>query len=107
MAFIELSDVQQDEPVPGCKVKTIVAESMNMAIWDLAPGALVPEHSHPQEQVTLVLEGRLELTIDGETRILGPEEAARIGPDQIHKARVIEACRAIDVFHPVRLNYGR
>ena len=34
----------------------------------IPPGAGVPEHSHPQEEVYLILAGAGEMTVDGETR---------------------------------------
>ncbi len=33
----------------------------------IPPGAGVPEHSHPQEEIYLILSGAGEMTVDGET----------------------------------------
>jgi mannose-6-phosphate isomerase-like protein (cupin superfamily) len=48
----------------------------------LAPGQRGRIHSHErQEEVYLVLEGRLRLTVEGEDRELGPMELARVAPE--------------------------
>lgn len=48
----------------------------------LQPGQAGRIHRHErQEEVYLVLEGELSLTIEGEERRLGPGELARVAPD--------------------------
>jgi mannose-6-phosphate isomerase-like protein (cupin superfamily) len=44
------------------------AESFCQGYVVIPPGAGVPEHSHPQEEVYLILSGAGEMTVDGETR---------------------------------------
>jgi glyoxylate utilization-related uncharacterized protein len=41
-------------------------------------GAVVPEHQHHHEQWTHLIEGEMELTINGETQVLLPGIAAHI-----------------------------
>jgi mannose-6-phosphate isomerase-like protein (cupin superfamily) len=60
------------------------------------------EHHHLQEEVWNVVEGEFLLTINGEERTVGPGGSAVIPPDTPHSARVISACRALVVDHPVR-----
>jgi quercetin dioxygenase-like cupin family protein len=58
-------DLDAEEPYPGVRRRTVQGEHATVAEYTLEPGASFPLHSHPQEQVTLVLEGEVELTADG------------------------------------------
>jgi unsaturated pyranuronate lyase len=65
-------DIEAEEPYPGVRRRTVQAEQATVAEYAFEPGASFPLHSHPQEQVTLVLAGEVELTADGSTERLGP-----------------------------------
>ena len=103
--FLKLSDRPEKEPVPGYKVRFVHGEHMTLAYWRIEAGAVLSPHSHPHEQVSSVIEGKLELTIEGETRILGPDSVGVIAPNARHAARAITDCRVIDAFYPVREDY--
>lgn len=68
-------------------------------------GAVLPGHDHIHEQWTHVLEGRLEFTMAGETRILEAGQAVWIPSSTPHGARALDRCRAIDCFLPVREDF--
>lgn len=106
MGFIDLSDVEQLEPVPGFRGHFVHSDNMTVAHWTIEADARLPEHSHPHEQVANVVAGEFELTVDGKTRILGPGTVALIPSNIPHSGRAITQCRIIDVFHPVREDYG-
>jgi quercetin dioxygenase-like cupin family protein len=65
----------------------------------------MPEHSHPHDQVANVVEGKFELTLAGEPRVLEQGSAAIIPPNTPHSGKAITQCRLIDVFYPVREDY--
>lgn len=71
----------------------------------LEKGAVLPEHHHVQEQWTHVLEGELEFTLAGETRILTPGTSAHIPSDVPHSAYALTRCKVIDAFLPVREDF--
>ena len=66
MQHINLSQVEWKEPVKGFKGRFVHSANMTFGYWDVEAGANLPEHSHPHEQVTNILEGEFELTVDGE-----------------------------------------
>ncbi|MCP4901162.1 MAG: cupin domain-containing protein [bacterium] len=68
-----------------------------VAFLELESVGEVPEHSHA-EQWGVVIEGCMELTIDGETRSLGPGDSYHIPAQVPHSARIVTRVRAIDVF---------
>lgn len=105
MSFISLDDRPTKEPVPGYHVHFVHTDTMTMAYWTIEAGAPIPEHQHPHEQVATIIEGEFALTVDGETRRLGPNDVAVIPSNVPHSGRAITACRMIDAFHPVREEY--
>ena len=105
MPFIELAKLEEKEPVPGYRAVFVHSESMTLAYWTVAEGAVMPEHSHPHEQVASVVEGRFELTMAGETKILDPGSVASIPPNTPHTGKALTLCHLIDAFHPVREDF--
>ena len=103
--FEHLDDIPEQEPVPGCRGKFVHSDNVTLACWDVDAKASLPEHAHPHEQVTTLVEGMFELTIGGETRLLRPRAVAVIPGDVKHSGRAITPCRIIDVFYPVREDY--
>ena len=67
MPFITLSDSEEREMVPGFRARFVHADRMTCSYWTVAAGAALPEHAHPHEQVTNIIRGRFEMTVDGET----------------------------------------
>ena len=103
--FYQLEAIPTREVVPSFKAKMLHSANMTFAFWDVAAGALFPAHRHPHEQVAILLEGRFELTIDGETSVLVPGIVAVIPSNAWHSGRALSDCRIWDVFYPVREDY--
>ena len=95
-------------PAAGILMQSVVGGKL-MANWvTIAPNTLVPLHHHPHEQLGVMLEGAMELTIGAETRLLRPSDAYTIPPHLPHGARTLdEGCVVLDVFTPVREDYRR
>ena len=102
MPFINLDDLAQSQPVPGFKGRFVHSENITVACWKIDADSAFPEHSHPQEQVSLVEHGEFELTLEGETKILHPGLVAVIPSSTPHSGRALTNCRLIDVFYPIR-----
>ena len=75
---------------------------MTFAYYAVAAGAWIHEHSHPNDEVWNVIDGQLEITIAGETRVAGPGSAAVVPPDTAHSVKALTDVRAIVVDHPRR-----
>jgi quercetin dioxygenase-like cupin family protein len=105
MAFIDLKDLQEKEVVPGFHARFVHTENMTFAYFRIDKGASVPNHSHLNEQVTNVIEGELELNVNGEIKIMKPGNAAVIPGNIPHSAKAITDCNVIDVFYPIREDY--
>ncbi len=92
----------------GVRAYPLFGEGAMLNLVDLEPGAVVEEHSHPHEQLGMVVSGEITLVVDGVDHVLGPFDAYRLPGDVQHAARAGEdGCRILDVFHPVREDYRR
>lgn len=105
MSFVDLTDLEQKEILPGLKVRFVHSEHMTVAYWEIDKGAELPLHSHPNEQIANVIEGQLELTVDGEVRTLSPGQVVVIPGGVEHAGKGVTDCRVIDIFYPVREDY--
>ncbi len=105
MSFIQLKESPIKTLFPGFKGRLIHSESLTLGYWDIEKGSILPEHSHFHEQITHVLSGKLELTINGETQIVEPGIVAVIPSNIKHSAIALTDCVALDVFTPVREDY--
>ena len=105
MPFFQLDKNLQKELIPGFKANFVTSENMTFAYWDIQKGSVLPEHSHPHEQVANVIKGKFELTVDGESKVLEPGMVAVIPSNAVHSGKAITDCRIIDVFYPVREEY--
>lgn len=102
---IALKDVTPRDVFPGFRGRFVHSAHMTFAYWDIDEGGLVPEHHHLHEQVVNMLEGKLELTVDGQRHLLGPGDVLIIPPHAVHAGRALSPCKVLDVFSPVREDY--
>jgi len=65
MPFIDTSVLKVIERLPGWHGRYFHSPSLTFAHYDFKRGSFIHEHFHPQEEVYEVIEGDLELTIDG------------------------------------------
>jgi quercetin dioxygenase-like cupin family protein len=105
MTVTDINRVSGREIVSGYFARFIHCTNVTIAYWEVEAGAELPEHVHPHEQVTNVIEGQFRMTIDGEDHLLGPGFVAAIAPDVPHAGVALTPCRLIDVFYPVREDY--
>jgi len=88
------------------RARRIQGETITLAVVELAPNAVVPEHRHVAEQLGIVLRGLMHFTLDGETRDLGPGGTWRITSNRPHNVQAgPDGAVVIDVFTPVRSDW--
>ncbi len=91
---------------PGVSIQTCAVENMMLSVVDLAPHSVVEEHSHPHEQVGMLLQGRAIFFIGGEQKTLQAGDLYRIPGNVRHRVVTLdEPVRALDIFHPIREDY--
>ena len=90
---------------PGFIGKFIHTEHATLAHWEIKAGTELVEHSHPHEQTTLLLSGKLELHASGASTMLSPCEGVVFAGGETHRGFAHEDCVAIDIFCPVREDF--
>jgi quercetin dioxygenase-like cupin family protein len=102
MLFIDTSSLKVTERLPGWSGRYFHSANMTFAYYEFKSGASIHEHFHPQEEVYDLIEGELELTIDGETRIISPGIVAIVPSNARHSVKALTDGRAIIVDSPAR-----
>lgn len=105
MDKLELNDLPAVEKMPGFKGKFIHTDTMTLAYWTIAEGSILPTHHHHHEQVINMMEGELELILDGVTHRLTAGDILVIPSNRPHGGKAITEVKVLDVFHPVREDY--
>ena len=107
-AYANLAELQ---PLPiwtGVLGRAVQGDRITMAVVELAPNTIVPDHDHPNEQLGIVLKGSMTFTIGGERRELLAGDTYNIPANVVHGVVAgAEGGVAIDVFSPVRSDWSR
>jgi quercetin dioxygenase-like cupin family protein len=104
--FITPQDATQVEMLPRIHRRTMATTDEEMLCeFFLERGAVVPEHSHMNDQVGYVIYGRLELTVGDQTRICHQGDSYAIPGGVTHHATAQIDTLLIDVFSPPRNDY--
>lgn len=71
----------------------------------LKGGVVIPMHSHPHDQFTMLVTGSFRFTMGGETQLLEAGSMVLIPGGIEHGGTVLTDSRLIDVFSPARTEY--
>ena len=102
MPFVDTTTLEVVERRPGWYGRYFDSPSMTFAHYAFTEGSTIHEHSHPQEEVWQVIEGELEIDLDGDVRIAGPGLAAIVAPNVRHAVKALTDGKAIVVDYPLR-----
>ncbi|MFB6470002.1 MAG: cupin domain-containing protein [Vulcanisaeta sp. AZ3] len=80
---------------------------VTIAQFKLLRGSYVKPHSHPHEQVSIVIQGRVRFTVGNEEIELRPGDAVLIPPNVMHDAEALEDSLVVDVYSPIRDDWIR
>lgn len=107
MEIVGDNDVEAAEAMPGVHLTQGAAgERASIQRFHIEPGATVPEHAHPHEQIGTVTGGALTLVVDGETRVVTTGDTFVIAGGEPHAARNDgdQPATGVEVFSPARPN---
>jgi quercetin dioxygenase-like cupin family protein len=99
---IDLKKIDSMEIIPGFKARVIQTDNITMAFWEIKAGSTLPEHDHPNEQITNLVKGTFELKVDGKISLLTPDSVVIIPPSIKHSGMAITDCEIVDIFYPRR-----
>lgn len=101
----EWDKLEEKTIIPGYRAKFMHSANMTFVLWDIDARAPLPEHAHPHEQVTHLLEGEFELTINDVTCVMKAGGVAVIPSNARHSGKALTPCRILDAFYPLREDY--
>lgn len=101
--YVRVADVDAVEFVKGLEFRPVLAEHTMVNFVEFAERTTAPMHVHEEEQITIVLDGEFEFTVDGDTRTMRKGDVAVIPSWVPHGAQTKDTtCSEIDVFNPPR-----
>ena len=102
MPFIEMKELPVWERLPGWRGRSFRSEKMSFSYWDFTAHSSIHEHHHPNEEVWYVIDGELDMTVDGKTQRAGPGTVAIVPLNARHAVVALADGSALVVNHPVR-----
>jgi quercetin dioxygenase-like cupin family protein len=105
LKYVKWSDVELEQMNPLIQRQFVVGRDIMVARVLMKKGAIVPEHSHVNEQVTYILEGALKFYIDGREVVVNAGEVLTIPSNMPHKAEAMADTVDLDVFNPPRADW--
>src|ERR1044071_1599302 len=101
-------EMEKEFVVEGIERRLITGERMMLAHVYLKKGAVVPLHSHDNEQLTYILEGALRFWMGGEDSEpidIHAGEVLVIPSNVPHRVEALEDTLDVDIFSPPRQDW--
>ena len=105
LKHIPWNTVELENMNPLLQRQLVVGQDIMVARVLMKKGAVVPLHSHHNEQVTYILEGALKFWIDGKEIVVNAGEVLTIPRNMPHKAEALVDTVDVDVFNPPRADW--
>ena len=100
-----IKEIKSKELVPSITGNYAHGNNMTLGYVELKAGSIIPLHQNMQEQITYIIEGHLDMMINGKTCLLTDGMYHVIPSNAPHSAIARTDCRVIDAFSPVREDY--
>lgn len=107
MMHYDWNQLTSEQLNPLIRRKAIHSGSMTIARLELQKDAVVAEHSHHNEQITIVERGALQFAINGGQTVVRGGETLVIPPHVPHGVIALEETVVFDVFSPPRDDWPR
>lgn len=97
--LFDLGDRVTYKALTGAKAQ-LMRVRMKAGVFFPNPDDASEQETHPNEQFSTVLSGRMRLMIDGSEFIVGAGQTIVIPPDTLHSAEFLEDTEMLEVFVP-------
>ena len=99
------ADIPPEQLNPLLTRQFVSGEKSMLARILLRKGCTVPEHHHPNEQISYIVSGALEFLIDGVSHVVRAGEILVIPSNVPHSATALEDTEDLDLFAPPRQDW--
>jgi len=106
LPIVDTDALKVVERLPGWRGRYFHSANMTFAHYEFDKGAAIHEHFHPEEEVYEVIDGELEITIDGVAQIARPGLVAVVPSNVRHSVKALTDGRMIVVDHPRREGFA-
>ena len=92
---------------PGSVTAIVPTDNVTLSFLTLSPGLDAKLHSHPEEQVVVVLKGELDMVVEDKLYRAHAGDVVVIPGGVPHSAVTLdESCRVLDIFSPARKDFA-
>jgi len=103
---VNWSTIPIEHPSEGIQRQLVVGDNLMICRFRFAPNLVTAEHSHPHEQMSIVVQGRVRFFVEGQERIASPGDVLHFPSSCWHGATMMdEEVVLIDVFTPIREDF--
>jgi quercetin dioxygenase-like cupin family protein len=100
------SKVPVEQIADGIERQMIVGKNVMVCRFRFAPFVVTAAHRHEHEQMTFVMQGKVNFTLEDETRIMSVGDILHFPSNHWHGATMLdEEVILIDVFSPIREDF--
>ena len=101
--FCKYENTTVHQLAPDC-IRHVLARTENLlnCRLDMKSGHTAPAHSHPHEQCTYVISGKVEITAGSDKQVLTSGDSVSFAPNVEHKYLVLEDSVVLESFTPMR-----
>lgn len=85
--------------------RIIVGVRVMLVRWEFKAGGVAAKHSHPHEQVVMMISGRLRLVVGDTETIMRPNDVVVVPSGTPHEAEALEDTVVLDIFSPPREDF--
>lgn len=90
----------------GIERQMIVGQNLMICRLKFDPFVVTPAHSHPHEQVTLVMQGKVNFILGDDEKIMSAGDVLHFPSNHWHGATMLdEEVVLIDIFSPIREDF--
>lgn len=102
-SIVNMDDYPHYEIAQGVVFSPVFGRNLSLNFVAFPPHSGFPTHAHPEEQISIVREGEMEITVGEITRRVAPGDVIVFPSGVPHSGHTAEhACRLIDIFAPPR-----
>jgi quercetin dioxygenase-like cupin family protein len=99
------NSVAEEQLTDNIRRRMIVGSKEMLVRWEFTKGAVVARHSHPHEQIVVMVKGKLRFQVGEDEKIIEAEDIVVIPPHMPHEAQALEDTVVMDIFSPPREDF--
>jgi quercetin dioxygenase-like cupin family protein len=105
--FQELSPTALEQIAPGIRRVVFTLNQVMSVYFKIDPGVIIGQHSHPHEQMGILIEGKMKWRIRDQETVLQAPALYRIPSNEPHQVEILgdKVVTVLDIFSPIREDF--